>query len=534
MATINFSYADGTTLEQIIAYEVSAKVWEGYLGDDVTVNIHTEVTDQLDPDVMGGALPAFVTVKESYDDDIRLKLINDATTADDTTAITHNLPSSSTFDVYANGADAVTSGDFNVTTANAKAFGLASAHGTQLDGFIAISDLASDPRHDWDYDVSRATTIESDEIDFLSVVLHEVGHVLGFISGIDSPDWLATVQAREEDDGNYEIDDNNSATPLDLFRYSADGLAAGNYGLDWSIAGADPYFSIDGGTTQLADFASGSDVDFVDSQQTDLQGDGFQASHWENNFTNPAGIFDGAITDGVRRDLSNVDLQALDVIGWDRVSPSSSSLQTLYDNVVAGLATQLGQTVTWIEANLTSTVATLTENRMDEVITLIENSEVYEDGWGSGGSSGGCGWCQNFTDLFHQYAFFAELPTSPPADNDPLTGSGNGAVPVAVDESASAAAPMVTGGISGILYAQGAGDSQQTGQGAIAAATQALENTTTPLNTTGSASPNSDTQSLNLAANLAENADGYDVTQLMLTNGDAIMKALVSPDGGTF
>ena len=817
MANINFSYADGTTLQQIIAFEVAAKLWESHLRDDVTVNLYAELTDQLDPDVMGGALPGFVAQQDYVD--IKAGLSADATTSDDTVAVA-NLPTEDKgrFKVFAHGDKDVKTEKLNLTTANAKALGLIDAHGTQLDGYIAISDLSAKPNYGWNYDVAHTDIIGNNDLDFLSVVLHEVGHSLGFTSGLDDPGWLNTIQNSDYDTKKQTLkikdSESNIGNPLDLFRYSDEALNQGKGdGQDWSLAGDDPYFSIDGGSTRIADLSSGEhDIDYAhNGVGIDATGDDFQASHWQHNPYDPVGIFDGAITSGVRRELSEVDLQALDIIGWDyaidfrvetnsaasggevaslkglvreetgaatfeftgtagtydvvlgyfdetdgvshlrvtqggtlldawdadstsgSVAPSASSFttrtvandlqinpgetftltvtenegefgridylefvsddpaQTLrieaesvasatyttpvfrpepnddasegqlvsllggadgetaslhfefadtagrynvvlgyfdeidgvshfevnqgsslldawdadgtsgsvnpdiqsfttrtvatellinpgetftvtateagteyarldylefqsidspgttirieaedamapgasmferaYTEVVADLATQLGLTVAEIEANASNTYGALTGDQFDDVFTLLEDSEIYGDGWGSGGSSGGCGWCQDFADLFHQRAFFAELPTSSTGNNDPLTTGGNGVAVAAADESAATAATATTGGISGILYAQfGSGESQQAGQGAIAAATQALQDTAPSLNTAGSTPLNSDAQSLNLAATLTEKTDGYDVTQLMLKEGVAIMEALV-------
>ena len=60
--------------------------------DDVTINIHADITDQLDEHVLGGALPAFMAGVDYTD--IETALTADATTADDATAVA-NLPADS-------------------------------------------------------------------------------------------------------------------------------------------------------------------------------------------------------------------------------------------------------------------------------------------------------------------------------------------------------------------------------------------------------------------------------------------------------
>lgn len=41
--------------------------------------------------------------------------------------------------------------------------------------------------------------IQNNQIDFLSVASHEIGHALGPTSGIDDADWLATLTRRGGD-----------------------------------------------------------------------------------------------------------------------------------------------------------------------------------------------------------------------------------------------------------------------------------------------------------------------------------------------
>ena len=80
--------------------------------------------------------------------------------------------------------------------------------------------------------------------DFVSVAVHEIGHVLGFTSAVST----GTTNA-------------STPTNTDMFRYKN-----GAWDITW---GGNPYFSVDGGATQLfgrSGFSSGAD--------------GFQTSHW--------------------------------------------------------------------------------------------------------------------------------------------------------------------------------------------------------------------------------------------------------------
>ena len=43
----NFTYAEDTTLEQRLGFEMAGKIWSSYLTDDIDVEIHVEMTDLL-------------------------------------------------------------------------------------------------------------------------------------------------------------------------------------------------------------------------------------------------------------------------------------------------------------------------------------------------------------------------------------------------------------------------------------------------------------------------------------------------------
>jgi hypothetical protein len=88
--------------------------------------------------------------------------------------------------------------------------------------------------------------------------------VLGFVSGVDSVD-ARTAPGQTAAASLSSLEGFAVISQLDLFRYS------GYNKLDWSTQNT-PYFSIDGGLTQLfgdSRFSTGT-----------RNGDGRQASHW--------------------------------------------------------------------------------------------------------------------------------------------------------------------------------------------------------------------------------------------------------------
>ena len=322
MADINLSYAPGTSLDQMINFEVAGAIWGSLLGDDVDVNIYVEGTNTLAPNVIGGALPG-VMANTTYED-IAEALENDETSEDDEDAVKGLPDAKKGLEVNSNVDDKVTTDVMNVTTANAKAMGLTSGSSKNLDGYILVSDLSAHSDLGWDYDAGRSSAASAQKLDFMSVALHEIGHILGFVSGVDDPGWLTALQSGQQisdDKGSKSKSKSNDkdatedleaalqyVNPLDLFRFSSASVDDKGKGIQDLSIGGDPYFSIDGGETKLADFSNGKAAEFG--------GDGYQGSHWDMG----VGIMDPALAPGIRREISEIDLRAFDVIGWDRTN----------------------------------------------------------------------------------------------------------------------------------------------------------------------------------------------------------------------
>ncbi|NJM69372.1 MAG: PEP-CTERM sorting domain-containing protein [Scytonema sp. RU_4_4] len=371
-SNFNFSYAPGTSLEQMIGFEMAGGVWSNNLADSVTVNIYVETTDQLPKYVISGALPA-IQANQSYET-WRNKLKNDLTSADDNLAF-KNLQSDEQFTALSNGQTTDENEQLNMTRANAKALGMRDSNDSMLDGYILINNLSSQPV-EWNYDFLN-NTVPSNTVDLLSVAIHEIGHNLGFVSGVDEPGFLINVLDDDDDDGDDDENEELHVTSLDIFRYSTKSASAG--AIDMSVGG-NPFFSIDSGKTVLGYFSTG--------ENTSLGGDGYQASHWKQQ-DNPLGIMDPLLRPGQRRDILMLDKQVMDVIGWNLHS-GETDLATLYNQAKARLAQRLGKTVEWLDANPIEAASLLTQDRTLDVQTMIDQSKVYN--W-RGGS--GSGWWQN-------------------------------------------------------------------------------------------------------------------------------------------
>jgi MYXO-CTERM domain-containing protein len=177
-----------------------------------------------------------------------------------------------------------------LTQGDARALSLFSATSNSVDATITFN---SNFANRFDFDPSDG--ISPGDLDFVGAATHELGHALGFTSGIDTLDFYARTSTLPED----ALPD---VTALDLFRYSA--LSRSDHAIDWSADARTKYFSIDGGKTPVAFFSTGENF-----------GDGGQASHWEQGVT--LGVMDPDSDFGEKLSISSADRTAFNVIGWN-------------------------------------------------------------------------------------------------------------------------------------------------------------------------------------------------------------------------
>jgi Ca2+-binding RTX toxin-like protein len=377
MVTFNFSYAPGTTLQQMMGFEMAGRIWSTYLTDNVTVNLHVEMTDRLGANTLGGSIPR-LNAKQDFKP-FRDSLFADSVSADDRLAMNavNDKEIDAWFDLYeggnGNSGSSLHTNRMNITSANSKALGITLKKGTsdQLDGYILMNKLANQSAQ-WNYDYGRSSQAPTNSVDFLSTILHEMGHVLGFASSVDRSGWVNSRVRSNDERKNYESNIKERiqhATPLDLFRYSTESGS----NRDFSVGG-NIFLSLNQGQQSLASFSSGKD--------TTAGGDGSQSSHWKGT-PGSTGIMDPSLGLAERASIAAIDLRVLDVIGWN-LSPqginTALNLSTLQDQSKQALAQRLGKTVAWIDANSTLASQQLSRNLTQDVLTLIENSEVYDKG----------------------------------------------------------------------------------------------------------------------------------------------------------
>ncbi len=425
MATFNFTFDPGTTLQQMIGFEMAGRVWGKYLTDNTTINLQVGVSSSLGSNVIGGALPA-MRASQNYLD-YRKALNNGPKSTDDTTAI-NSLPNATTYTTnfafinnYTLNYKTESRSTVNMTRAVAKAAGITLTDGsTALDGYILFSNLANTTANGqpvrWSYDFTRSGTQAANTLDFLSTAIHEIGHVLGFVSGIDQPglygmetDWNSTPDPSSTQAYMTGMSNRLQYTnPLDLFRYSDVNTRNMTYGQEF---GFQKYLSFDGGVTNIVQFATGLD--------TYNNGDGYQASHWKSGTTS---IMSPTLSLAQRRSISALDLRAMDVIGWDIASTGSNTaidLSALLLQSGVALATRAGQALnatTWINNNLTASPTQLGTNRDSLIYTMLKNSGVYD--LTRIADPGATGWTNRISleQVFQQRSLFStvdELDTEP-------------------------------------------------------------------------------------------------------------------------
>ena len=329
---INTGGAEAGT-DAFIGFKTAAKFWETHLTTSQPTVINIDVGfEPLGPNILGSTGSSFTSKAVQS---IEGRLAARSTTALDAKAVA-NLPGLTpgqygvgALDVYTPGytgcCDANgdpygidnsttvydTDGSYNnsvigLTTANAKALGYAFAPGT-VDAGITFSS-------DFSFDFNPKDGISTGSYDFLSVAIHEIGHALGFVSGVDDFDVLGTGGAAADEmcfaDGtlckDYPANNDWFGETLDLFRYSAPGA------LDWTTNTAS-YFSVDSGATAYQDgyFATGT-----------YNGDGDQASHWKAPQVAPfcsglLGVMNPYACSRTNGIVTALDLAAFDAIGYN-------------------------------------------------------------------------------------------------------------------------------------------------------------------------------------------------------------------------
>ncbi|MEM9828275.1 MAG: NF038122 family metalloprotease [Planctomycetota bacterium] len=340
--------------------QAAAEIWESYIADPVTVIIDVDLAS-VGENTLGQAfietgLMDYPAVRELLVEDAVHEFTVDASgqaslpdRGDRTTSpalvddlddhivqflpgndqLQFNIPQGTTYQLQ--DANSPTSGNVNVPISGATAAGgLLSVNRATMKGLGALtpddpSYLEPDGRIElsnelvggqgtptfFRLDFVQDGIITAEQFDGLSVAVHEIGHILGFVSSLDF------------------FDASIAPTPMDLFRFP-DGLDRFDPQKDDDAA--NPFEQFQSFTRELRPNVQAS-TDFGDVYWTDVAEPavkvpmaeifgGQQTSHWREFGEGVVqGIMGPTLSPGVAESLTSIDLRMFDLIGWDIVSP---------------------------------------------------------------------------------------------------------------------------------------------------------------------------------------------------------------------
>jgi len=313
----------GAGTQARLGFEIASAYWASVFTDNVTVNLNIGF-QSLGTGILGSTSSArsLLSMNQTYS-----ALSADRTSALDFQAVSSLQPlgvsvlgaSFGAVSVTANAINATNNGYLDsatrfdndggvnnsataITKASAKALGVTTdANGNAIN--YASADAAITFSSNFAFDFNPTNGITAGQYDFIGVAIHEIGHALGFVSGVDSYDGRTGPGGPNATLGTLE--GFVVASQLDLFRYSAADK------MDWSTSADDKFFSIDRGVSQL----------FGDSRMSlgRFNGDGRQASHFKDgtSCTGQLGVMDPTFCSGTLGEISALDLAAFDAIGWN-------------------------------------------------------------------------------------------------------------------------------------------------------------------------------------------------------------------------
>lgn len=446
------TYDPDVSYQEIVATETAKAVWQDIIKDDITVNIHIQSKSTAEfgsPNTLAMTFPAFesnVTLKSlvsNYKADLTKEYPNEIV---DTKVTSGNFCKKAQYgtdyytgttfgtcynpdywalsmletintqdgtiypyfapDTYRNDTTQILA-----TTAQLKAIGnwdYFEQGATGLDGLIVINRLNSTATNalKWDYSylpsaaASNTQPYLGRELDLTTTMIHEIGHVLGFVSGSDLIDTAQDITNTSQRTRQVSL--------LDFFKRNASGQIDLEYGTDSRTPAV---FYVGKVTKQSNDIQKvygslSSETGFSVSKMstgihTELNGDGAQTSHFDqemlgwshwNSLTlaqkqflqKKDDLMSPFLLTNWQRRISPLDAISFDALGYqiDYKTSSSRTQQYYYDLgvqraklVVEGLNPRILSNLQLVE-ELNLEVVALMSNASD-VVTGLDTS--YKD-----------------------------------------------------------------------------------------------------------------------------------------------------------
>jgi hypothetical protein len=284
------------------AFIAAANRWESVISTPITVTLSVDFGPNFFDQ---GAYPntsilgqtgAFVIKDENRNDPslaaVRQHLIDGATAAE--FALYNALPAGSVPAEY-NGAT-VNVSNVRVNTAQARAIGF--QVNPPADAQIGFNSNFGPSGSPGQFDFDPSDGITAGATDFDAVVVHEIGHALGFVSANGGS--------------------SSSALSIwDLFRFRPGAANAGNFGSAARVLTAGDTQVMFGGFTGT--YAS-PELALSSGGPGGAAGDGRQSSHWKDDQLFAArpfiGIMDPTLSRGVRRTITENDIRTIDLLGY--------------------------------------------------------------------------------------------------------------------------------------------------------------------------------------------------------------------------
>ncbi len=325
-STGSFAAAGAKGQAALLAFRKAANYWNTVLTNNVTINVEIGFA-ALGAGVLGstGSSSTGANVTDIYS-----RLRTTGTTQLDAVARANLFPlnadgslkfttnatrfagglGAQTNATFVDNNNSVNNRVFDVNTANARALGLAVDGSNQCSTSLANADACITFSNTFNFDFDPTNGLSSGAFDFVAVATHELGHALGFVSGVDTYDFVAANRTRDNLN-NFRI-----FSVLDLFRYGTTIDAATGKNLLQLASNRAARFSIDGVNTFNTGQALASAATFSTGRES---GDGQQASHFKDVAAGvrQIGILDPTIGANQLGIVTSNDLAAFDAIGYN-------------------------------------------------------------------------------------------------------------------------------------------------------------------------------------------------------------------------